>query len=122
VQRISPRVHVVVDALAVVATALAPTVLWFGGRPASIAYALAGACLLLMMLTDYPGGAVRIIPFPFHGAIEVLAGIVVLIMPWLAGFADEPAARNYFIGLALVMIAVVPVTDYAAGEEFELPF
>jgi uncharacterized membrane protein HdeD (DUF308 family) len=65
---------------------------------------------------------VRIIPFPFHGAIEVLAGIVVLIMPWLAGFADEPSARNYFIGLALVMIGVVPVTDYAAGEEFELPF
>jgi hypothetical protein len=85
----------------------------FHGTPAAIAYWLAGIHLLMTGCTDFPLGFFKWIPFKIHGAIELLAGIFILIAPWIFGFAQDVAARNFFLAMAIIVLVVVALTDYS---------
>ena len=110
---VSARVHGVLDYATVAAFLNAPMVFGFHGTPAAIAYWLAGIHLLMTGCTDFPVGFFMWIPFKVHGVIELLAGIFILVAPWIFGFAQEPAARNFFVGMAIVLLVVVALTDYS---------
>jgi hypothetical protein len=110
---VSARVHGVLDYATVAAFLNAPMVFGFHGTPAAIAYWLAGIHLLLTGCTDFPVGFFMWIPFKVHGVIELLAGIFILVAPWVFAFAQEPAARNFFVGMAIVLLVVVALTDYS---------
>jgi hypothetical protein len=69
-QILSPRAHGYVDYLVVIGFFAGPRVFEFDGVPATIAYVLAGAHLVLTLATAFPLGLVRIVPFPLHGIIE----------------------------------------------------
>jgi hypothetical protein len=45
--------------------------------------------------------------------IEALAGIFLLVAPWLYGFAGEIPARNFFVAMAIVIFVVAALTDYS---------
>ena len=45
--------------------------------------------------------------------IELLAGIFLLLAPWLYGFAGEIAARNFFVAMAIIIFVVVALSDYS---------
>jgi hypothetical protein len=109
---VSARVHGVLDYATVAAFLNAPMVFGFHGTPAAIAYWLAGIHLLMTGCTDFPVGFFMWIPFKVHGVIELLAGIFILVAPWIFGFAQEAAARNFFVGVAIVLLVVVALTDY----------
>jgi len=110
---VSARVHGVLDYATVAAFLNAPMVFGFHGTPAAIAYWLAGIHLLMTGCTDFPVGFFMWIPFKVHGVIELLAGIFILVAPWIFGFAQDAAARNFFVGMAIVLLVVVALTDYA---------
>src|SRR5690606_29916491 len=44
--------------------------------------------ILLSLLTAYPLGLIKAIPFKTHGVIETVGAIFLLISPWLLGYAD----------------------------------
>jgi hypothetical protein len=110
---VSARAHGVLDYATVAAFLNAPMVFGFHGTPAAIAYWLAGIHLLMTGCTDFPVGFFMWIPFRIHGVIELLAGIFVLAAPWIFGFAQEIAARNFFLGIAIILLLVVALTDYS---------
>jgi hypothetical protein len=110
---VSARVHGVLDYAMVAAFLNAPMVFGFHGTPAAVAYWLAGIHLLMTGFTDFPVGFFMWIPFKIHGLIELLAGIFVLVAPWIFGFAQEVAARNFFLGIAIILLVVVALTDYS---------
>jgi hypothetical protein len=110
---VSARVHGVLDYAMVAAFLNAPMVFGFQGTPATIVYWLAGIHLLMTGFTDFPVGFFMWIPFRVHGVIELLAGIFLLLAPWTFGFAQEVAARNFFLGIAIIMLIVVALTDYS---------
>lgn len=110
---VSARAHGVLDYATVAAFLNAPMVFGFHGTPAAIAYWLAGIHLLMTGCTDFPVGFFMWIPFRIHGVIELLAGIFVLAAPWIFGFAQEIAARNFFLGIAIMLLLVVALTDYS---------
>ena len=109
---VSARVHGVLDYATVAAFLNAPMVFGFHGTPAAIAYWLAGIHLLMTGCTDFPLGFFKWIPFKIHGVIELLAGIFILIAPWIFGFAQDVAARNFFLAVAIIVLVVVALTDY----------
>ena len=111
--------HGVLDYATVAAFLNAPMVLGFHGTAASIVYWLAGIHLLMTGFTDFPPGLFRFIPFRIHGVIEVVAGIFLLVAPWVFGFASDGAARNFFIGIAIVILVIAALTDYS--QRVELP-
>lgn len=110
---VSARVHGVLDYATVAAFLNAPMVFGFHGTPAAIAYWLAGIHLLMTGCTDFPVGLFRWIPFKVHGVIELLAGIFLLAAPWLFGFAQEVAARNFFLGIGIIVLVLIALTDYS---------
>jgi len=110
---VSARVHGVLDYATVAAFLNAPMVFGFHGTPAAIAYWLAGIHLLMTGCTDLPVGFFMWIPFKVHGVIELLAGIFILVAPWIFGFAQDAAARNFFVGMAIVLLVVIALTDYS---------
>lgn len=110
---VSARAHGVLDYATVAAFLNAPMVFGFHGTPAAIAYWLAGIHLLMTGCTDFPLGVFRWIPSKVHGVIELLAGIFVLVAPWIFGFAQDIAARNFFVAIAIVMLVVIALTDYS---------
>ena len=109
---LSPRAHGYIDYLVVALLLLAPSLFGFGGVAATLSYILAVVHFGLSVLTAYPLGAVKSIPFPVHGAIELAAGIFMVVSPWLFGFAHIAAAQVFFIASGVAVALVWMVTNY----------
>ena len=118
---INARVHGVLDYAAVAAFLNAPMVFGFHGTPAAIVYWLAGLHLLMTGFTDFPYGLFKMIPFRVHGVIDLLAGIFLLVSPWLFGFANDNAPRNFFLAIAVIILVVAALTDFSQREEIPPP-
>ena len=112
IKPITPYVHGVIDYTTSAAISAAPRLMKFPRRAAMACYALAGSYTALSMLTDYPLAAKRLIPFKAHGATELLLGAALPAIPWMLGFANKTAARNFFIGLSAATGVVAAMTDW----------
>jgi hypothetical protein len=111
---INPRTHAVIDYV-VAGTFLAVGALYWGrNKRAAISSFICGAATVMnSMLTDYPGGAWRVMSYQNHGRIDAgLAGITAT-MPNLMQFADDREAR-FFQMQALAETAVTALTDFEA--------
>jgi hypothetical protein len=109
----------VLDYATVVTFLNAPMVFDFHGTPAAIVHWLAGIHLLMTGCTDFPLGFFKFIPFRIHGVIDALAGVFILVAPWLLGFADDHRGRNFFVAVAIILFVVVALTDYS--QRVEIP-
>ncbi len=107
---ISPLLHGVLDYSTVVLTALAPRLFGFGPTGSAVAYTLAAGYLVVSLLTRYPLGAVKVLPLRAHTTIEIVLAVLLIALPWLLGFADDDAARNYMFFLVALTFVVVPLT------------
>lgn len=114
---LNPRVHGYLDYIAVLFLLAAPSLFDFGGLPATILYVIAAVYLVMILLTNYPLGVVKAIPFPLHGGVELITGILFIALPWLAGFTDtETTARNVYVATGASLFVVWLVTDYRTAE------
>ena len=114
---LSPKSHGYLDYAAVLVLLVAPTLFGFGGAARTLSYALALAHGGLSLLTAYPLGAVKIIPFTVHAGIELAASLFMIGVPLLFGFTGS--ARGFFLGAGVVLGVVWLVTDYRAAEPAE---
>ena len=114
---LSPTVHGVLDYVVVLLFAAAPTVFGFTGVPATLSYVLAGVHLTMTLFTRFPMGLVKVVPFPVHGMVEVAVVVGLVAAPWLFGFNDVPAARNFYLGAAALIGVVVALTNYRGVTE-----
>jgi hypothetical protein len=51
-----------------------------------------------------------------HAGIEFVTAVALIAMPWMVGFADQPAARNFFIAAGLGLVAIWALTDYQGDQ------
>ncbi|NUP12104.1 MAG: hypothetical protein HOW73_39160 [Polyangiaceae bacterium] len=115
---LSPKVHGIIDYLAVAMLAVAPALFGFAGIAAYLCYASAVGLLGLSLLTAYPLGIAHVIPFTIHGGIEVGMTLALVAAPWLFGFSDVPAARNFFLISGVALGAVYLATNYKAADSY----
>ena len=113
---ISPCIHGYLDFFTVVIFLLAPTVLGLSELPAMLAYVIAGVHLVVTLASDFPFGVVKLIPFTIHGWIERLVGPSLVALPFILGFSADETARNFYIGVGLIVIVLGFITDYKAVE------
>jgi hypothetical protein len=98
---ISTRTHGVIDYLMGALLIVAPYILGFADGTAAqwipqiIGVALIGAALM----TDYEYGTIRMIPMPVHLLLDVAAGALLAVSPWLFGFADRVFWPHLILGL-----------------------
>jgi hypothetical protein len=112
---LSPFVHGILDFVVVIAFALAPTVLQFAGTPRTLCYVLAVVHAAMTLITAFPLGALKIIPFPVHGLIELVAAVFIILAPWILGFTDGLDAKRFYVAAGIVILVVVLLTDYKAA-------
>lgn len=117
---LSPRVHGYLDYTVVVAFAIVPTVLNFSQTPAMVSYILAAVHLTETVITRFPLGLIKVLPFTVHGSIEFVMSFLLVAMPWIFGYANEAAARNYYIGAGIGLFVVWLITDYKAADRGEV--
>lgn len=114
---LSPRVHGYIDYIAILFLFVAPSLIGFSGVPATLFYVLGIAYLAMVLLTAYPLGLVKLIPFPTHGIVEIVLAIALVVLPWIVGFAENDAARNTYLFAGIVLFLVWLTTDYRAVVE-----
>lgn len=109
---INPVVHGVIDYMASAFLLLAPSIFGLVGVPATILYVIGTLQLLMSLMTAYPLGLFKTIPFTVHAGIEASAAVFMIIAPWLFGFNMVPVIRNLYVLSGLAVVAVWSLTDY----------
>ena len=113
---ISTRVHGTLDYVVAVAFALAPAILGLTGIAAWLAYTLAVVHLLITLATDFDRGVAHLLPVRWHGWIELVVSLALLVGPWLLGVSDDATARTFYIAAGLVIFVVWALTASRARE------
>jgi hypothetical protein len=108
------KFHGYLDYLVVLIFLCAPTLLHLSTLPAVISYSLAGIHLLLTLLTNFPLGALKLVPLKWHGVIELVVGPALVALPFVLGFGSEPAAQYFYVVNGVVIFIVWSLTDYGS--------
>lgn len=111
---LSPFVHAILDYALGAVFLLAPSMLDMGSTAAGVSHTIGIALIIASLLTRYPLGLLKLIPFPVHGVLESLMAVGWIAAPWLFGFAGETAARNFFVAAGIGLLAVAAITDYTS--------
>lgn len=114
---ISPTMHGVLDYSTIATTFAAPRLLDFPTNAARAAYGLAGGYLALSALTDYRPALKRAVPLKAHGMADAAMGLMIPAIPWMLGFAKDRRARNFFLALTGITMAVTALTDWDDEDE-----
>ncbi|MGR9106897.1 MAG: SPW repeat domain-containing protein [Gammaproteobacteria bacterium] len=112
--KLSIEQHGYLDFVTVAVFLVAPSLFGLTSVAAMLAYLLAAVHLVMTLATDFPFGVVKIIPFSVHGWVERIVGPVLILVPFVLGFSEQTPARNFYIGIGIVIIIVGFLTDYSS--------
>jgi len=108
--------HGVIDYLMVILLAIGPGVVGFTNhRLAMFCYALAAVHFLLTIITRFPLGVLKTLPFWLHGTIEIIVAVLLVILPWLANFSKGVLSRNFFVAIGVLIAVIWALTDYRSA-------
>ena len=114
--KISPRTHAVLDYAIAGSFVLVGALFWKRNRAAAMGSLFCGGVTAAVsLLTDYPGGVKRVIPYSLHGKID--SGLVAMTaaMPRLLHIEEEREAK-FFSRQALAKTAITAMTDFDQDE------
>ena len=109
---IHPRAHAVIDYVNVCAFMIGAASFWRRNRRAAIGALVAGGTAMLVnLLTDYPGGAKKIIKFHVHRNIDFGLAAMTATLPQFLGFDDE-REKKFFIVEGMLISAVTELSHF----------
>jgi uncharacterized membrane protein YhaH (DUF805 family) len=113
---LNDTIHGVLDYGVVVIFAVAPSLLGIAGPSAVLCYLLAAVHLLVTILSDMPFGVKKLIPMSWHGHLELVVGLALVIAPWV--FSDLLASGQLFFTLMGAVIFFVWATSNYGDKKF----
>lgn len=111
---LDPKIHGILDYALAILFLIAPAVFGFTDIAATLSYIIGVVYVGTSLLTQYPLGLFKLIPFPIHGALESGMAVLWIFMPWLFNFSENDAARNFFVAAGVGLLVVVLFTNYKA--------
>jgi len=115
--KISPRTHATLDYAIAGSFVLMGALFWKRNRRAAVgALFCGGATATVSLLTDYPGGVKKVIPYSLHGKIDSGLLAMTAAMPRLLNIEDEREAK-FFSRQALAKTAITAMTDFDNDED-----
>jgi hypothetical protein len=92
-----------------------------GGTGVAVATGVVVAVVLVVsMLTRYPLGVAKVLPFTVHSAGDYLAAALLVLAPFVLGFTDtDGGLAAFYIVAGFAVLAVSLVTNYQYGSSRE---
>lgn len=109
---ISTRMHGVLDYLTGLFLIAMPWLFLFGGNHIStwIPVILGVAIILYSLFTDYEYGIIPEITMRGHLVLDALAGIILVVSPWLLNFNDIVYLPHMVVGVVLIILSLITQT------------
>jgi hypothetical protein len=113
-----PRfVHGLIEYVIAAILFAAPFVLSFDSNAAVAVSIITGVVVLVIAAaTDGPTSLVNSIPQPAHVALDYVLAVVLIAMPFIAGFSDETNPTVFFIALGVLHLLVTIGTRFRKEE------
>jgi hypothetical protein len=105
-----PNVHRILDYLAVIVFALAPSLFHLTGNTKMLAYALAVIHLVVTLATQFPGSVRRPLPYSAHGIIELVIGLALVCVPLIRHWTYD--AGKFYPAMGVVILVIWAITRY----------
>ncbi len=107
-------VHVLIEYGVGILTIISPFLFSFDDDAAQILAVLIGAGIfVLAVVSDAPTGLARTLPAASHVVIDYVLGLLLIVAPFIFGFAgDDAPATAYFIVLGVGYVVLAVVTRY----------
>ena len=123
---IPPVVHGLLDYLLAALLIAAPFLIGFNEDAATALSIAAGvAVLMLGAFTAWTTGIVKSIPPVAHAMVDYLLAVLLIALPFLAGFSDDGTASAFFVivGVAGLLLTVATrfTPDVASGDAGRSP-
>ena len=109
-KRIPASVHRSLDMLAIIGFLGAPLLLRISGTEALVSYALAAVHLIVTLSTKFPDTRHKFLSLRTHGVIELVVGIAIIALPWVARW--EGNARAYYVTVGAILLVVWALSNY----------
>jgi len=113
---LNDTIHGALDYGVVIIFALAPSLLGIDGPSAALSYLLAVVHLFVTILSDMPFGVKKLIPMPWHGHLELVVGLALVICPWV--FPELLASGQLFFTLMGAIIFFVWASSNYGDKKF----
>ena len=118
---IPTRFHAPLDYIVGVALIAAPWIFQFSehSAPTVISIVLGIGLIAYSLFTNYELGVWKVAPMAVHNLIDIAAGALLALSPWLFGFADEGTqfwAPFVVIGVAAIFLGLT--TKQAGGYSY----
>lgn len=111
-KRIRPSTHAMLDYINVGMSLVTAGLFWRRNRRASVGCLICGGAMLgVNLLTDYPGGAKKVITYRRHRDIDFGIAALTAIMPEFLAFKSERESR-YFVVNGVVLSAITELTQF----------
>ena len=104
---IPTKFHAPLDYIVGAALIASPWIFSFSDTtaPTVVSIVLGIALIAYSLITNYELGVWKLAPMAIHNLIDVVAGALLALSPWLFGFADDPA--NVWIWFVVVGLAAI---------------
>lgn len=107
------RIHAIGDYGSALALILVGLLVDGSGEARGTGVALGLVLLVVSLLTDYPLGVRRVIPFKLHSAGDYLGAGALIVAPFVLGFSDtDEDLTTFYVAVGAVLVAVSLLTDY----------
>jgi len=105
--------HGVIEYVAAAVFIVAPFVLAFeAGAATAISIAVGVVILIVAATTDGPTSLINQIPRSAHVTLDYVLAVLLIALPFLAGFSNETAPTALFIGLGVAHLLITIGTRF----------
>jgi len=90
------------------------------GKAVAAGVVVGATVLIVSMLTRYPLGVAKVLPFTVHSAGDYLAAALLLLSPWVLNFHDTDGGLTaVYVIAGIAVLAVSLVTNYQYSDKCE---
>lgn len=114
---VTKKIHSYLDYPVAVSLILLPFILRLGEFNVAAQWMSVGtgiAAFILTLLTDHELGAIRVLPFKLHLAVDFMVGVTFVVAPFILGFAGIDAWYYWANGGAVLIVVGLHKSKNAA--------
>ena len=105
--------HAIADYAVAATLIVVPLVVDGSDKAVGAGIAIGAVVALVSMMTKYPLGVVKVLPFTVHSAGDYLAATLLVVSPFALGFdGSDSGLTVFYIVAGIAVLAVSLVTNY----------